>query len=183
MTEPPKKMAMLAWWPSDYLAATRGFTLAERGAYTDLLWYSWEMGGLPAEVPRLARMLGIGEEEFKRVWPALQSKFIRNSQNLLVNPRLERERLNSQERRAKALEKATKAAIASWKSPKRPARSKAQSKACGTATSINATDLHGAKQEHCPQAPAPAPYPARTPSQAGVSESEPGPFGPNGRGK
>ena len=69
---------MLPWFPRDYLAATRSLTLAERGAYTDLLFYSWDIGALPDDTKRIARMLGVDESEFAAIWPAIQSKFVRN---------------------------------------------------------------------------------------------------------
>lgn len=49
-------LAMLPFFPRDYLAATRHMSLAERGAYTDLLWLQWENGPLPTAPDQLARM-------------------------------------------------------------------------------------------------------------------------------
>lgn len=87
------RLAMMPFWTGDYLAATRGLTLAERGAYTDLLFYSWELGGLPDNIPRQARMLGITVDEFREVLPAIRSHFHRNPETgLVVNERLEEER-------------------------------------------------------------------------------------------
>jgi uncharacterized protein YdaU (DUF1376 family) len=104
---------MLPWWPGDYLSATRAFTLAERGAYTDLLFYSWINGPLPHETERLARILGVRQEEFAAVWPTIKSKFEVVPIGL-INHRLERERQNSIDIRTKNSEKARQAAGARW---------------------------------------------------------------------
>jgi hypothetical protein len=54
-----KSLAMLPFFPRDYLAATRHMSLAERGAYTDLLWLQWENGHLPNDVQfRSSRLYG-----------------------------------------------------------------------------------------------------------------------------
>ncbi len=87
----PPALPMLPWWPSDYFSATRSFTLAERGAYTDLLFYSWLNGPLPHEPERLARLVGVTPQEFADVWPTVRSKFEATAQGL-INHRLERER-------------------------------------------------------------------------------------------
>ena len=86
-----KPMPMLPWWPSDYFSATRTFSLAERGAYCDLLFYSWLNGPLPHEPERLARIVGVTPQEFAEVWPTVKSKFEATAQGL-INHRLERER-------------------------------------------------------------------------------------------
>jgi uncharacterized protein YdaU (DUF1376 family) len=116
---------MLPWWPSDYLTATRGFTLAERGAYSDLLFYSWINGPLPHEPDRLARLIGVTLEELAAVWPVIKTKF-ESTPYGLINHRLERERRNSIEMRTKASDKAQQAAKARW--------SNAPSNASSTAT-------------------------------------------------
>lgn len=84
----------MPWFPRDYIAATRHLTLAERGAYSDLLFLSWEMGRLPSSSARLARLLGCTAEEFAEVWPAIAGKFTEclDGSGTLVNPRLEEHR-------------------------------------------------------------------------------------------
>jgi len=58
--------------------------LGGRGAYCDLLFFQWQMGGLPDDVPRQARMLGIFVDEFRAVLPALRSHFHRDPETGLV---------------------------------------------------------------------------------------------------
>ena len=98
-----KQLALLPWFVRDYVTATRHLSLAERGAYTDLLWFQWEHGVLPFEAERLARLLGCGQDEFEKVWPAIQEKFTSRAGGL-VNLRLE-------EHREKALRLSAKRAI------------------------------------------------------------------------
>jgi uncharacterized protein YdaU (DUF1376 family) len=81
-------LAMLPFFPRDYLAATRHMSLAERGVYTDLLWLQWENGPLPDDAERLANMVGCQLAEFERLWQVVGRKFERTEQGLL-NRRLE----------------------------------------------------------------------------------------------
>lgn len=83
-----KALAMMPWFPRDFIAATRHFTLAERGAYRELLDSQWELGILPNDESRLARMLGVSMEEFASVWITVRTKFDAVSGGLL-NKRLE----------------------------------------------------------------------------------------------
>lgn len=92
---------MLPWFVRDYIAATRQFSLAERGAYTDLLFLSWEIGALPNDPVRLARLIGVSSAEFKKVWTSLRTKFTETEKGL-VNTRLEQHRVESMDRSAKA---------------------------------------------------------------------------------
>ena len=94
-------LALLPFFVRDYIAATRHLSLAERGAYTDLLFLSWEMGALPSDPARLARLVGCGAEEFRQVWPAIRGKFIETEAGF-VNARLEEHRAESMQRSAAA---------------------------------------------------------------------------------
>jgi uncharacterized protein YdaU (DUF1376 family) len=184
MTKAPT-LAMLPWFPRDYLAATRGMTLAERGAYTDLLWFAWDMGALPNDPKRLARMLGVDAEEFDAVWPAIKSKFVLTGSGI-VNERLERERQHSQRLRTKASEKAAQAAKARWSNA---ASQDGPSNASGNAPSINSTpktpeNMLGGMLEQSPPSPSPSPSPSKAPapSLGGGSKGEPVKVGKKGNG-
>lgn len=174
-------LAMLPWWPRDYLAATRGMTLAERGAYTDLLWFAWDMGSLPNDPQRLARMLGVSSEEFGAVWPGIKLKFVLSESGGIVNERLERERTKAAGNRAKASEKAAKAAEARWANQNArsilesdgqqddAASHDAPSNARGNAPSIETEsklqkNMLGAMLEQCPPTPTPTPTPSPSPT-------------------
>ena len=94
-------LALLPWFVRDYIAATRHLSLAERGAYTDLLFLSWEMGPLPSDLARLARLVGCDAEEFRQVWPAIRGKFIETAAGF-QNARLEEQRTESMQRSSAA---------------------------------------------------------------------------------
>jgi uncharacterized protein YdaU (DUF1376 family) len=159
-------LSMLPWFPRDYLAATRGMTLAERGAYTDLLWYAWDMGALPNDPKRLARMLGVDADEFDTVWPAIKLKFVLTETGI-VNERLERERRYSVEMRKKALARAQlggKATKEKWQKDREGmAASLATSHATSQATSPD--DQVGLQARLKPGSPIPIPNP-QSPSKA-----------------
>lgn len=89
-----KALPRMPWFPRDYLASTRHFSLAERGAYSDLLFLSWEIGPLPNDPVRLARLLGCSPQEFEHVWEVIQEKFCDcgDGTGRLVNIRLEQHR-------------------------------------------------------------------------------------------
>lgn len=93
-------LAMMPWFPRDFIAATRAMRLVERGAYRELLDYQWEMGKLPAEHDRLARLLGVSLDEFEDLWPAIKDKFVLNGTGL-YNKRLEEHRKKALEQREK----------------------------------------------------------------------------------
>lgn len=95
-----KSLAMMPWFPRDFIAATRHLALAERGAYRELLDYQWEMGALPNDPVRLARLLAITPEEFTPIWAAIRDKF-EIVEGRLINNRLE-------EHRKKAVDQLTK---------------------------------------------------------------------------
>jgi uncharacterized protein YdaU (DUF1376 family) len=81
-------MPMLPWYHRDFLAATQGWRLAERGAYFLLLGAQWEMGPLPKDVSELALIVGTSANEFRRIWRKVSRKFMATKDGL-VNARLE----------------------------------------------------------------------------------------------
>jgi uncharacterized protein YdaU (DUF1376 family) len=182
----PPALPMLPWWPSDYFSATRSFTLAERGAYTDLLFYSWLNGPLPHEPERLARLVGVTPQEFADVWPTVRSKFEATAQGL-INHRLERERRRSFDLRSKNSEKAAGAARARWLKEQQETNARsnapsiqpsdsldAPSNARSNAPSIDAAQqglqkpdlMLGAMLERCPPSPSPSPSQSQSPAPA-----------------
>ena len=62
-------------------------SLAARGLYIGALWRQWRTGGLPADPQLLARLLGVGLDEFRQVWPEVAPCFE------LVDGRLQNRRL------------------------------------------------------------------------------------------
>lgn len=87
-------LPMMPLFPGDWIMATRRMSLAERGAYFDLLCYQWEAGLLPAKPEQLARMLGVAADEFAVVWAGIKDKFTEVGGGL-QNARLEEHRTKS----------------------------------------------------------------------------------------
>jgi uncharacterized protein YdaU (DUF1376 family) len=156
-------LPMMPLWVRDHISATRCFTLAERGAYMDLLMFSWDMGALPNDPNRLALILGVGLVEFTAIWSTIRHKLVLNPKGLLVNERLERERTKSQDMKAKAAVKASIAANKRWGND-------APSTAHSNASSMNSTvfspsePMLGAMLEQCPPSSSPSPPQSAAPS-------------------
>ncbi len=141
-------LAMMPWFPRDWIAATRHMTLAERGAYRDLLDFQWEMGRLPLSVERLTGLLGVTPEEFIRVWPAIEEKFV-EIDGFLINERLEEHRkvaLTARDKKRHGAELTN-------------AKRQAENAGCATLSGADSVTLSGA-----PPSPSPSPSPSHTPS-------------------
>ena len=54
-----EKLPAMYFFPNDYISSTRTFTMAQRGIYTDLLFFSHTMNGkgLPCDIDELCRMI------------------------------------------------------------------------------------------------------------------------------
>jgi uncharacterized protein YdaU (DUF1376 family) len=89
-----KSLPMMPWYPRDFLAATQGWSLCERGAYFLLLGAQWEMGALSKEPRELALIVGVGVSEFKAIWRKVRPKF-EDTHAGLVNRRLEVHRMEA----------------------------------------------------------------------------------------
>jgi uncharacterized protein YdaU (DUF1376 family) len=91
----------IPWFHGDFIRATQGWTVTERGVYFLLLGASWEMGPLPDDRRRLAGIVGAQLDEFDDAWKMVRPKFELTEQGL-VNRRLEIHRENQAIRSAKA---------------------------------------------------------------------------------
>lgn len=68
-------------------------TMTERGVYITLLSLCWLEGSLPSDPLRLARLVGMSEASFAKVWSfPLSECFQLNEEGRLVHKRLDRER-------------------------------------------------------------------------------------------
>ncbi|MGH9644846.1 MAG: hypothetical protein ACRD3Q_20780 [Terriglobales bacterium] len=94
--------AWLPWFHRDFLAATQGWTLLERGVLFMLLMAEWEMGPLPTEPSRLAAISGIKPRELAKAWPLVKGKFLVDADGLLINRHLEAIRARQADRSEKA---------------------------------------------------------------------------------
>jgi uncharacterized protein YdaU (DUF1376 family) len=95
------------WFHGDFLRATQGWTVFERGVYILLLGASWEMGPLPNDRRRLAGIVGSQLDEFDEAWKIVQPKF-KLTDDGLINQRLETHRATQALRSEKARQSANK---------------------------------------------------------------------------
>lgn len=105
-----KPWAYLKFYGSDFLNATAGWTMEERGIYITLLWYSWVNDGLPADIDRIDRMA----PGAKRIWQTLDDKFPVCDDGKRRNPRMERDRAPFKETSQRMANRAVRAANARW---------------------------------------------------------------------
>jgi uncharacterized protein YdaU (DUF1376 family) len=167
-----RTLPIMPFYVRDYIAATRSMTLAERGAYTDLLFAEWDSGGpLPKDLVRLATMIGCKPKEFAPLWAAIKNKFVKTASGY-VNRRLEEERRISLAKRARASDKAAAASAARWER----SLGDTVSHASGIAPS-NAPSIGQAMHMQCP--PSPSPY-KESPERA-APRKRARPAGPDGQ--
>lgn len=77
------------FYSKDWLEGTAEMTPEEKGVYIDLLAHQHQKGSLPAEPKRMAKLVGLPENEFSRIWSDISSKFIANASGRMVNRKLD----------------------------------------------------------------------------------------------
>lgn len=103
------KTPWMRWFPGDYIGATGDLTLEEHGAYSLLLNHMWCRGGkLPADHGRLARILGVGEQVFSRVWATIGRHFNAEDDGTITNRRVSEELRRANGRKEQAEKSAEK---------------------------------------------------------------------------
>lgn len=75
------------FYSKDWLEGTAEMTAEEKGVYIDLLAHQHQKKTLPSDTKRLAKMVGLSEIEFLKIWEVLKFKFNR-SDDRLVNQKL-----------------------------------------------------------------------------------------------
>ncbi len=86
------ELPMMPWWPRNFLAATLGWTIVERGLYQSLLDAQWELRSLPNDEVELAAIARATPDEFSTAWPRVKGKFVALEDGRLVNEKLEEHR-------------------------------------------------------------------------------------------
>jgi uncharacterized protein YdaU (DUF1376 family) len=94
-SRPVERLAWMPWYVSDYIARTRHLTLAQRGALADMFAIAWTSGPLPADVNRIAAMVGAAPAEFRKIWPGISGWWTETEDHHLVNVELEGRRLEA----------------------------------------------------------------------------------------
>lgn len=77
-------------YSKDWLEGTAEMLPEEKGVYIDLLCHQHQKGTLPSDTKRLARLSGLGHDEFLEIWENISPKFI-HTDNRMVNQRLNQE--------------------------------------------------------------------------------------------
>jgi uncharacterized protein YdaU (DUF1376 family) len=108
-------MSELPWvrfYPSDWLAGTRGLSAVETGIYITLIAMMYERGApLPEDAPRLARLCGASLPRFQNALRGLvEGRKIERTPEGLWNRRVEKE----QEKRSKTQLNSVNAANKRW---------------------------------------------------------------------
>ena len=83
------QMAKMPWYPRDFASATRGWPLAARGAYRELLDAQWDMGSLPEDPAELRAIVAATPAEWRISWKFVGPKFLIGEDGRRRNPRLE----------------------------------------------------------------------------------------------
>lgn len=100
---------------SDFYMDTACWTCSEVGAYTRLLFYQWVNGYIPGKISDMARIVKTDPRTMHKMWSArVENKFELNEENLLVNPRLEKERQKQLNYRESQSKKGSLGAEARW---------------------------------------------------------------------
>lgn len=149
-----QSLAMMPWFPRDFVAATRGWSLVERGVYRELLDAQWEFGSLPNNQKELARIVGITAREFTAAWRRVSVKFVAAESGGLINLRLE-------EHRAKALRIREVRGAAGSRGGQASVQAKRQASVQANA-SASGSQFAEAKFNY--PSPSPSPSPSPTPS-------------------
>src|SRR5688572_5537278 len=69
VTRRKPKLFFYRWITGDYLQLTRGWPLAARAIYRELLDAQWDGGGLPPDPDRLREIARARSDEWKEGWP------------------------------------------------------------------------------------------------------------------
>lgn len=99
-----RELPMMPWYPDQFAASTRSFSLLERAIYRELLDAQWQADSLPSNEKLLARIVGLDVRVFRKSWVVVREKFITLPNGNLQNARLEKHRLAALDRRQKLID-------------------------------------------------------------------------------
>lgn len=83
-----KKDPAFLFYSKDWLEGTAEMTPEEKGVYIDLLSHQHQKGSIPSDPKRIARMVGLPEIDFLRIWDGLKTKFVDHPGDRMVNRKL-----------------------------------------------------------------------------------------------
>jgi uncharacterized protein YdaU (DUF1376 family) len=104
--EPAQRSPAFQFYPKDFLSSShvQRMTLTEIGVYIVLLSHAWLSGGVPAEMPELAKLVKMPTARFAKMWSGALSECFEIKDGRLVNSRLESERQKQNAYREKQAE-------------------------------------------------------------------------------
>lgn len=82
-----KKDPAFLLYSKDWLEGTAEYMPDEKGVYIDLLCHQHQKGSLPTDLERLARMVGLSQKNFQKIWKVIAHHF-KETDNRLVNRKL-----------------------------------------------------------------------------------------------
>jgi uncharacterized protein YdaU (DUF1376 family) len=104
------------WMPlyiGDYLAETQHLSAEQSGAYLHLLMHEWRVGPLPLDLDVLRRIARVEKDAWSNAWAMLEHFFTRTEAGY-TQPRLELEKVKSQENRERFSNRGKAAAEKRW---------------------------------------------------------------------
>ena len=110
-----------SWMPvyiGDYLADTGHLTCEQHGAYLQLLMHQWRTGSVPDDAEQICLICSLSPGRYGRVArPVLERYFRLDADMRWRNPRCTAEHDAAESRYAKAVAKASRAAVLRWRKP------------------------------------------------------------------
>jgi uncharacterized protein YdaU (DUF1376 family) len=150
-----RDLPMMPWYPDQFEASTADWSFAEASLYRRLLDAQWQLGSLPAEKERLARICKLTLAEFDPLWKVVAPKFSKGRgaglAGRLINKRLEYHRV-------KAMERKDHYAQAGSKGGQATAQAKAKRRSSNAASIAQRTPPAKSK----PPTPTPTPTPLKS---------------------
>jgi uncharacterized protein YdaU (DUF1376 family) len=70
-----ESLSMMPWFPRDFLASTRGWSVTATGVYRALLDAQWDLGLLPNDPQTLKELIGASTREWNAGWKKCEAKF------------------------------------------------------------------------------------------------------------
>lgn len=77
------------FYSKNWIEGTADLFPEEKGVYIDLLCHQHQRGSLPNDTRRLARLVGLSQDEFEKIWKNISCKFIANGE-AIANQTLKR---------------------------------------------------------------------------------------------
>jgi uncharacterized protein YdaU (DUF1376 family) len=120
-------------YPRDFFAdeAVTLMSGPARGAYALVLFRNWQHESVPDDPQAIAKLIGWPEEEFLKLWPEIQDRFLSDGNGRLTNPRVEEDLVATKNRRVTLSVAGKKGANQRWGNVQVPTPQRDNSQAIG----------------------------------------------------